>query len=867
MAEQQPEWTQAATDLMSRTVALARKKSSGYLDPAHLAYAMFEDDNSLASRVLRKLNAASVKEALEARVDAIPTQTPAPTQPRPNSDMMRVLNTAEQERVALGDTLMAADHFLLSLHESKDVGKILDAAGADKKAIRKMLLEMRKGKKITADFQDDNYESLNKYAVDLCKQAEDGKLDPVIGRADEILRTIRVLSRRTKNNPVLIGEPGVGKTAIVEGIAQQVVRGDVPDTLNGIRIFSLDMGALIAGAKYRGEFEERLKAVLNEVKESENKIILFIDEIHLVLGAGKGDGAMDAANLLKPLLARGELRTIGATTLEEYRQYVEKDAAFERRFMPVYVNEPTVEECTSILRGLKDRYEQHHGVQITDKAVVVAAQLADRYITNRFLPDKAIDLIDEACANVRVTLSSRPAEIDALERKRQQLEIEEKALQRDKDASAKERLKVVKGEIQKINEDLAPLLAMYEQERGRIDELQSTQAKLDEKKVKLERAERMRDMETAADLKYNVIPIIQDRIRSLKEEIEREKATMLQATVTEQDVAAVVSRWTGIPVSKLSQTDRERLLHLADHLHRRVKGQDEAVNRVAEAILRSRAGLARADRPTGSFLFLGPTGVGKTELAKAVASELFDDHKYMVRLDMSEYMEQHSVARLIGAPPGYVGHDEGGQLTEPVRRRPHTVVLLDEVEKAHPNVFNVLLQVLDDGRLTDSHGRTVDFCNTIIIMTSNLGAQFLHNMGSSPKAYEAAQAQVMGEVRKFFRPEFINRLDDIILFRSLTQDEMAGIIDLIIEELNGRLKDQSITVTLTDDAKHFILGAAFDAEMGARPLRRWVEKNITTELSRMIISQELAPNSTVRLTVNSTQSKLVFSVKRAASEA
>ncbi|GET90413.1 ATP-dependent clp protease subunit, heat shock protein 100, putative [Leishmania tarentolae] len=681
MTTQQPEWTQASSDVMARTAALARKKANGYLDPVHLAYVMFEDENGLASRVMRKLGAASVKEGLEARVDAIPTQMPAPTQPRPNSDMMRVLNTAEQERVALGDTLMAVDHFLLALHESKEVSRILDAAGAGKKAIRTTLLEMRKGKKITSDFQDDNYESLNKYAVDLCKQAEDGKLDPVIGRADEILRTIRVLSRRTKNNPVLIGEPGVGKTAIVEGIAQQVVRGDVPDTLSGIRIFSLDMGALIAGAKYRGEFEERLKAVLNEVKESDNKIILFIDEIHLVLGAGKSDGAMDAANLLKPLLARGELRTIGATTLEEYRQYVEKDAAFERRFMPVYVNEPSVEECTSILRGLKDRYEQHHGVQITDKAVVVAVQLADRYITNRFMPDKAIDLIDEACANVRVTLSSRPAEIDALERKKRQLEIEEKALQRDKDASAKERLKVVKAEIQNTEEQLGPLIAKYEQERGRMSELQATQAKLDEMKVKLERAERIHDMETAADLKYNVIPILQDRIQSLKEEIEKQKATMLQGTVTETDIAIVVSRWTNIPVTKLSQTERERLLNLADQLHLRVKGQDEAVNRVADAILRSRAGLARSDRPTGSFLFLGPTGVGKTELSKAVASELFDDAKYMVRLDMSEYMEQHSVARLIGAPPGYIGHEEGGQLTEPVRRRPYTVVLLDEVEE------------------------------------------------------------------------------------------------------------------------------------------------------------------------------------------
>ncbi|KAG5490425.1 hypothetical protein JKF63_00545 [Porcisia hertigi] len=863
MSSQQSEWTQAATDLLSRTVALARKKASGYLDPVHLACVMFEDENGLPSRLMRKLNAASVKEALEARVGAIPTQFPAPTQPRPNSDMMRVLNTAEQERVALGDTLVALDHFLLSLHESKEVGKILDAAGADKKAIRTALLEMRKGKKITSDFQDDNYESLNKYAVDLCKQAEDGKLDPVIGRADEILRTIRVLSRRTKNNPVLIGEPGVGKTAIVEGIAQQVVRGDVPDTLSGIRIFSLDMGALIAGAKYRGEFEERLKSVLNEVKENE-KVILFIDEIHLVLGAGKADGAMDAANLLKPLLARGELRTIGATTLEEYRQYVEKDAAFERRFMPVYVNEPSAEECTSILRGLKDRYEQHHGVQITDKAVVVAAQLADRYITNRFLPDKAIDLIDEACANVRVTLSSRPAEIDSLERKKRQLEIEEKALQRDKDQSSKDRLSAVKAEIQRVVEQLGPLIDKYEQERGRIHELQATQSKLDEKKVKLERAERTHDMETAADIKYNVIPIIEEKIRSLKEEIEKQKETMLQGTVTETDIAAVVSRWTNIPVAKLSQTDRERLLHLADHLHLRVKGQDEAVSRVAEAILRSRAGLARSGRPTGSFLFLGPTGVGKTELSKAVASELFDDAKHMVRLDMSEYMEQHSVARLIGAPPGYVGHEEGGQLTEPVRRRPYSVVLLDEVEKAHPNVFNVLLQVLDEGRLTDSHGRTVDFCNTIIIMTSNLGAQHLQNIGTSPKEYEAAQMRVMGEMKRFFRPEFINRLDDIVLFRPLGVDEMTGIIDIVIEELNDRLKDQFIRVILSSEAKQYILDSAFDADMGARPLRRWIEKNVTTELSRMIVSHELSPESTVKIVLNSDRKKISFSVKRTA---
>lgn len=861
MSDNSPEWTQAASKVMTRAVAIARQHSNGYLDPIHLACAMLEDDNGLPSRVLRKLQANPVKETLESKIGTIPSQQPAPSQPRPNADLSRVLNTAEQERVALGDTLMAMDHFLLAIHESRVVREVLDAAGATKGKVRETLMAMRGGKKITSDFQDDNYESLNKYAYDLCKQAEEGKLDPVIGRAEEILRTIRVLSRRTKNNPVLIGEPGVGKTAVVEGIAQQIVRGDVPDTLSGLRIFSLDMGALIAGAKYRGEFEERLKAVLNEVKESQDKIVLFIDEIHLVLGAGKGDGAMDAANLLKPLLARGELRTIGATTLEEYRKYVEKDAAFERRFMPVYVNEPSVEDCISILRGIKDRYEQHHGVQITDKAVVVAAQLANRYITNRFLPDKAIDLIDEASANVRVTLSSRPAEIEVLERKKRQLEIEAKALERDKENQA--RLVEVKGDIQRLDEQLSPLLEKYNRERALIDELQVAQTKLEERKVKLERATRNGDMEQAADLKYNVIPIMQETICSLKERIDKQKS-MVQGTVTENDIAAVVGRWTGIPVAKLSQTDRERLLALSDHLHRRVKGQNEAVDRVADAILRSRAGLSRPHRPSGSFLFLGPTGVGKTELAKAVSAELFDDEQHMVRIDMSEYIEQHSVARLIGAPPGYVGHEEGGQLTEPVRRRPHTVVLLDEVEKAHPNVYNVLLQLLDDGRLTDSHGRTVDFSNTIVIMTSNLGSKHLVHMGTSPLAYEAAQQKVMAEVRNFFRPELLNRLDDIILFRSLGFDEMNGILDIIVEELNGRLKDQQLSVKVTDEAKHFVLENAYDAAMGARPLRRWVEKHITTEMSRMIISQSVPPNSIVRIALDATASKLTFSVKRGA---
>jgi ATP-dependent Clp protease ATP-binding subunit ClpB len=859
-----PEWTQAAQKALSDAVNCAKTHNSGSIHPFHLCVALLADANGLPSRVLTKVGASvdQLKALFESKVNMLPTQTPTPPQPSPNHDVQKILNTVEQKRVGLQDQLVAVDHFLLALHESREVAAILDGAQATRKTLESALLELRKGKKITSDFSDQNYEALAKYATDLCKLAEDGKLDPVIGRDEEIRRTIRVLSRRTKNNPVLIGEPGVGKTAIVEGIAQRIVRGDVPETLANCRVYSLDMGALVAGAKFRGEFEERLKSVLNEVKENQDSIILFIDEIHLVLGAGKAEGAMDAANLLKPMLARGELRTIGATTLEEYRLHVEKDAAFERRFQPVTVSEPSVEDCISILRGLKEKYETHHGVQITDSAVVVAAQLADRYITNRYMPDKAIDLIDEACANTRVQLSSRPEEIDSLERRRRQLEIEEKAMQRDSsDARAVERTKIIRAEIQKINEQLVPLLAKYEAERGVVTQLQALQVRLDEKRTKLERAERSGDMELAADLKYNAIPVIQDNIRSMKEKIDREK-NMLKETVTENDVAAVVARWTGIPVTKLSQTDRQRLLHLGAELHKRVKGQNEAVERVAEAILRSRAGLSRANRPTGSFIFLGPTGVGKTELAKAVAAELYDDEKHMVRIDMSEYMEQHAVARLIGAPPGYIGHDEGGQLTEPVRRRPHSVVLFDEVEKAHPTVFNVLLQLLDDGRLTDSKGRTVDFSNAIVILTSNLGAEFLMTGSDTPKSFAAAQDRVMGVVRKFFRPEFLNRLDDVIIFRRLGFAELTDIVDMCVAELSLRLKPQEITVEATDSAKAFILESGFDQEMGARPLRRWIERNITTELSRMIISDMLRPQSHVVIHLAAGNGKLTFAVKR-----
>jgi len=858
------EWTQMAQKALTDALQFAKDRAHGFLAPAHLGLALFSDTNGMGARVARKAGASpeAIITQLTDKLRSFPSQTPAPESPNPNQELQKILNTVEHKRQKLEDTLIAVDHLLLCLHEAKETADILDRCGLNKSTVERCVMELRQGKKVTNKFQEQNYEALSKYAQDLNKMAEDGKLDPVIGRDDEIRRTIRVLSRRTKNNPVLIGEPGVGKTAIVEGIAQRIVRGDVPESLSA-RIYALDMGALVAGASYRGEFEERLKSVLNEVKENQDKIILFIDEIHLVLGAGKTDGAMDAANLLKPLLARGELRTIGATTLEEYRKYVEKDAAFERRFQPVQVKEPSVEDCISILRGLKDRYETHHGVRISDAALVLAAQLADRYITGRFMPDKAIDLVDEACANTRVQLDSRPEIIDTLERKRTQLEIEEKALTREKDDRSKERLKVVRAEMQKVNEELGPLVERYEMEKQRVNRATDLKQRLEEKKTRLERAKREGDVDRAADLQYNVIPQLQEEIRSAEQQLAEEKRTqMLQEVVEEEDIATVVARWTGIPVTKLTQTERTRLINLGECLHRRVKGQDEAVDRVAEAILRSRAGLSRPGRPTGSFLFLGPTGVGKTELAKALAEELFDDERHMVRLDMSEFMEAHAVARLIGAPPGYIGHDEAGQLTEPVRRRPHSVILLDEVEKAHPQVYNILLQVLDDGRLTDNKGRTVDFSNTIVIMTSNLGSQHLMNAPTSPTLLENTRQKVLGEVRKFFRPEFLNRLDDIVLFRSLGFSELHAIVDSSLEDVNLRLKEKRIRVTSTDEAKSWILEQAYDPDYGARPIKRWIERHVVTELSRLVISGALPDDSEVTINLPAGRGKLGFSVKR-----
>ena len=755
---------------------------------------------------------------------------------------------------------MAVDHLILASADDRDISNIYKEAGVDKGRLEAAVKEVRGNKKVDSKHAEETYEALSKYGQDLVSLAEERKLDPVIGRDEEIRRVINVLSRRTKNNPVLIGEPGVGKTAIVEGLASRIVRGDIPENLK-CRVIALDMGALVAGAKYRGDFEERLKAVLKEVKDSNGNIILFIDEIHLVLGAGKTDGAMDAANLLKPMLARGELRCIGATTLDEYRKHVEKDPAFERRFQQVLVKEPSVLDTISILRGLKEKYETHHGVRIYDSAIVMAAQLAQRYITNRFLPDKAIDLVDEACANTRVQLNSQPQVIDNLERRKLQLQVEAVALEKEDDTASKQRLEAVRQELNNINDEITPLKARYDEEKGRVQNLTNLRKKLESVKLKIAEAERANDIARAADLKYYAVPEIEKQIAKMTEEDQknRDKNTLVVETVGPEQIAEIVSKWTGIPVSKLSQSEKERLLHLADNLHKRVIGQDEAVEAVAEAVLRSRAGLARENQPTGSFLFLGPTGVGKTELAKALATELFDDEKQMIRLDMSEYMEQHSVARLIGAPPGYVGFEEGGQLTEQVRRRPYSVVLFDEVEKAHPQVFNVLLQVLDDGRLTDGQGHVIDFSNTVIIMTSNLGSEHLMEAPMEDgKIPEHIRDKVMNKVKKHFRPEFLNRLDDMVIFSALSRSNLNSIVTLQMRSVEKRLADKDIAVVITPAASDFILKQAYDPAYGARPLRRYLEKHLVTQVSRMILTGELREHCTV--TFDNKDNRLVCAV-------
>lgn len=761
------------------------------------------------------------------------------------SDLQKTLNEAEHAAEQMKDDFVSVEHLFLALIDtaSGSVRDLFRTFGIQKNNFLQALSSVRGNQRVTTDSPEDTYDALKKYGTDLVEQARQKKMDPVIGRDDEIRNVIRILSRKTKNNPVLIGEPGVGKTAIAEGLAQRIVRGDVPGTLKDKTIFSLDMGSLVAGAKYRGEFEERLKAVLNEVKKSEGHIILFIDELHTIVGAGKTDGAMDAGNLLKPMLARGELHCIGATTLNEYRQYIEKDPALERRFQTVMVGEPTVEDTIAILRGLKERYEVYHGVKIQDSALIAAATLSNRYITDRFLPDKAIDLVDEACAMIRTEIDSMPTELDVIQRKIIQHEIEEAALKKEDDKLSKEHLAEIQKELAEMREQFNSMKARWDNEKNAIGKVQKLRADIEQLNADIERAEERYDLNKAAELKYGRLPELKKQLE--EEEAKAEQAegkhTLLRDKVTDEEIARIIERWTGIPVARLMEGEREKLLHLEDTLHKRVIGQDEAVKRVSEAILRSRAGIQDPNRPIGSFLFLGPTGVGKTELAKTLAATLFDDEKNLVRIDMSEYMEKYSVSRLIGAPPGYVGYEEGGQLTEAVRRKPYSVVLFDEIEKAHPDVFNVLLQVLDDGRITDSQGRTVDFKNTIIILTSNLGSSvLLDGIGADGEIREDAKQQVHELLRRSFRPEFLNRLDEIVFYKPLTKENITGIIDLLIQALSKRLEDKQLSVELTDAAKQYVIDNGYDPVYGARPLKRFLQRNVETLLGRTIIAGDLS---------------------------
>eukprot|EP00668_Euglena_longa_P002968 GGOE01003465.1.p1 GENE.GGOE01003465.1~~GGOE01003465.1.p1 ORF type:complete len:907 (-),score=152.93 GGOE01003465.1:259-2955(-) len=841
--------TEGVIKVFQAASSAALQAKNPQLTPAHVATAMLEDKQSLPSRILVRAGGGSslLLTGLQGLLKKLPSQDP-PSQPSASGMLLKVLNKATELKKTFGDTFIALDVLLLALYEDRDIADVFSRNDFTKQKCEDTIKLIRGSRKVDSKGAEENFEALRKYAVNMVELAEMGKLDPVIGRDDEIRRVIRILARRTKNNPVLIGEPGVGKTAIVEGLAQRIVRGDIPDTLR-CELWSLDMGSLVAGASYRGEFEERLKSVLKEVKDSHEGVILFIDEIHLVLGAGKTEGSMDAANLLKPMLARGELRCIGATTLDEYKKHVEKDPAFERRFQQVYVGQPSVLDTISILRGLKETYEAHHGVHVLDAALISAAQLADRYISHRFLPDKAIDLVDEACASVRVQLDSQPEVIDNLERRRMQFEVEQHALLKEKDKASQERLKEVQKELANIHEELAPLKARLEAERGRSNEIRDLKTKLDNLKMKAEMAERRGDYGLAADLRYGAIPDVEKAISKKEVEVEEEKSStdrMVSETVGPEQIAEVVARWTGVPVARLSESEKQRLLNLESTLACRVVGQQEAVVAVADAVLRSRSGLANANKPTGSFLFLGPTGVGKTELAKALAEQLFDSDHNIVRIDMSEYMEQHAVARLIGAPPGYIGYDEGGQLTEAVRRRPYSVVLLDEVEKAHPRVWNVFLQVLDEGRLTDGRGKTVDFSNTVVILTSNLGAEHLLNLNGGPLTPASIQS-VMETVKSHFRPEFLNRLDEIVVFHPLGQENLKKVVQMQTLELGKRLTEKDIHMVVTDDACSQVLTDSYNPLYGARPIRRYLEKNIITPLSRRILAGQLPDHSKVKV--------------------